>query len=310
MKQNMQLSDVLKVVWNNRWKIVLFTIISAVIGIALTYILPKKYESNAYFIVRLPAYSMRSSTFSNDQYGEVIYDYFASEREIDIVDGIVNSSYFASGIANEINSDPSAYSLSGPISHKQLKNSFKFKRNAQRLHNLRIMASNPEFSEKLSKLIIQKLTQSFNNYFQDSYVQKISLLKGQLQASKDQLTQLDTAIEALRKEYNLTTELAPQRGQALIAAGSQTVKEGTESLYNLILSKDELIQNITLIERGILQYETLSQDDHLDMIYIVSPAYIPVDSTFPNLRNMVLIGALLGFFISTLGIIITYIPRK
>ncbi|HLS71291.1 MAG TPA: Wzz/FepE/Etk N-terminal domain-containing protein [Chitinophagaceae bacterium] len=310
MKQNMQMSDILQIVWKHRFKIILFTLISAGIGALLTFILPKQYDSNSYFIVRPPAYNMRSSTFGTDYVREVVYDNFATEKEIDVVDGIINSSFFIDKITRMINENLSSYNLENSVTSSQVKKSLKFKRSAQKVQNIRIRNANRLYSEKLNSLLLQELNKEYNKFFVDAFWQKKDLIERQLSESKIKLNLLDEEIEEFRKKHNLTSELAPQRKNSIISASNQSVKEGTETLYNMVESKEELLQNIKYLERSALEYATMGQEEHLDMIYVIAPGYVPNHATFPKLNFMVLIAGVIGFCLSTLGIIISYIPKQ
>lgn len=310
MKQNMQMSDILQIAWKHRFKIILFTLISAGLGALLTLILPKQYDSNSYFVVRPPAYNMRSSTFGTDYVREVVYDNFATEKEIDVVDGIINSTFFIDRITRMINEDLSAFDLESPVTSQQVKKSLKFKRNAQKVQNIRIRNANRLYSEKLNTLLLKELNKEFNKFFVDAFWQKKDLIERQLSQSKLQLNQLDKEIEDFRKKHGLTTELAPQRKNTMLTGSNQSVKDGTETLYNMIESKEELLQNIKYLERSALEYATMGQEEHLDMIYIIAPGYVPNHATFPKLSFMVLVAGVIGFCVSTLGIIISYIPKQ
>lgn len=310
MKQNFQLTEVLNTVWNNKIKIVIFTFIAAVIGAVLTFILPKLYESNTYFVVKAPLYNSRASTFVTDYNNEIPFEIFANEKEIDIVEGIVHSTFFKEKIANKINANLDGFGRKQSISPKEVDKSYKFKRNAQRVQRISITSREPSFSHKLSNLIIDELNQEFNKYFLSNFQQKKLMLEQELPLLKQQIASLDQEIEHIRTQYGLNHELAPVRGNALVNTSHSMVKQGTEELYNLIQLKDELLQNAILTERSILQYSFMASEENLDMLYIVSDAYEPSHNVFPQLKWMIIIGGLLGFFVSVLGIIIVQISKK
>src|SRR5690625_3121038 len=158
--------------------------------------------------------------------------------------------------------------------------------------------------------MLQELNKEYNKFFVDAFWQKKDLIERQLSESKIKLNLLDEEIEEFRKKHNLTSELAPQRKNSIISASNQSVKEGTETLYNMVESKEELLQNIKYLERSALEYATMGQEEHLDMIYVIAPGYVPNHATFPKLNFMVLIAGVIGFCLSTLGIIISYIPKQ
>lgn len=309
MRQNFQLNEVLKTTWKNKGKIILFTLFAAAIGAILTYILPKQYQSNSYFIVKPHIYNSRPSTFITDYFGEITYEGFANEKEVDIVEGILNSSYFKDRIARLVTENKALYGVD-EFSSKQVNNSFKFKRNAQRVQKIVVTSKDSNFSSQLGKLIIEQINIEFKGYFQDNFTQKKEVLEHELSTIKNQIGLLDIDIENTRSKYGLHTELAPIRGEGLISASNQTIKAGIEDLYNLIQSKEELLKTSLWIERSIIQYNTLISDPQLDMIYIMTDAHQPNHHVFPNLKWMVIIGSILGFFISVLGIIVVQIPRK
>lgn len=310
MKQNLQLADILQIVWKEKFKILLFTALAFIAGALLYTVLPKKYESHTNFIVRPPYHGMRGSIIGQDR-PEAFYDIFANEKDIDLAEGILKSGFFFDKISYIVNENLADYDLTERIPTKEIVKSLKFKRSALRVQNLRVLHHNNTFAQKLGVLMMKELNVEYNKYFTQGHEQKQVLLENEIETIESKLAALDLEIEEYRKEHNLNVELAPQRSQYMLSNNSSTVKEGTEHLYNLTQKKEALLKTLNQLHKGAIEFEALSKDEaYLDMIHIVAGGYVAEKTTYPNFYLVLLISGALGFFISVLGIIISYIPKN
>lgn len=301
------LIDVLKTIQKQKRIIIAITLVSVALGSVFFAIKKKKYKSAARFMVNNPLYGDRNTLFRNTEQRYV--DYFGGDDDIDRVTALLGSDTVKEKIIRMCqfqvvyNAD-----INTEKGHAFLMSVFDKNFNLKRTENKDMEASYVAYDSVTAANVANTAVKVAEEAFRSYYVS----MKNSMSASiNKKVIQLDSAISiytdslaAVRDRYGIYSILNPAR--QVIMSGEvhgKNTGRGMEEVQNVESIKDQLVADrakyISLInEIGA------STNEKMTYLQPISRAIPPTGPTGASLVMIIGVSAFLGFFFSTMLVLI------
>jgi LPS O-antigen subunit length determinant protein (WzzB/FepE family) len=306
---NYDLFDALKRISKYRKKIFIFTLLSAFLGILLYFILPKKYEADATFILKNPQYADRSNMYNNET---KFVDYYGNEDDIDRLTTISWSDTVQNTVIRTMNlAAVYNYDTTKPKEVIKLRRRFNRNLKIRRTESKSIILSycdkDPQRAAdvvSLSISLIEKSLRGFYNSMRNDMYQSILRKANDDEAN---ITMLTDSLIKLRQQYKIYDIISPSRYNTIMGSmkdnGNPDFARGVELIQNIESVKDELVSDRTRHLTLANQYSTHTQINEMPLIHMVKQAQPPLRPKDVYILETIVLCTLLGFLFSVVYVL-------
>jgi uncharacterized protein involved in exopolysaccharide biosynthesis len=306
------LVDVVHTIRKQRRFIITVTLIAAILGGVSHFVKKKKYEAQTEFIVTNPLYGDRSNIYGDTHF----LDYFGDEDNIDRVISIAESDTVASKVVREMHL-AEAYNIdtTDPRQVFKLKSIFQSSLNIKRTEykdvKLLYTDTDPKRAADIANVSARVIEGAFHNFYNTVRNNVYLSLLDKVHQEDSSIVVLTDTLAALRNLYGIYDLISPARGNMMLSSiktnGKSNFGGAVENIQNIESIKDELVmdraRHVTLLN----QFSTGTKINDLPLIQVITTATPPINAKGLTSYLTIIACALLGFFFSSLLVlIITY----
>lgn len=291
----------------SRGKLVLgITALGLIASVLFVSLRPNEYTSEASIIVKGFMNFDRNQLFNDNTL--FTKDVFAKDYELDKAMTILESGDVKGYINEKVQYQKVKNLASDEVAFRKIKNSFKLKRTDNYDIEAKFTDTDPKLAHAALEAALYKAEAIYINFFEDYNRDVTKEIDFKRKAITDSVALLTDSIAAIRKRYNLYSELLPVRGN-VTSNNTQTVNAanaaGIEQLQSLIQVKDKLDEQNAKLTTLKSQYNSYLNNDKIHVFYRVSGPYVP--NVTSNLAPFIVIlaSALSAFIFGCLLVLIT-----
>lgn len=281
----------------SRGKLVLgITALGLIASVIFVSIRPNEYTSEASIIVKGFMNFDRNQLYND----KTLYtkDVFAKDYELDKAMTILESGDVKGHINEAVKYQQTKKLKSEEAAFIAIKNAFKLKRTDNYDIEAKFTDTDPKLAHAALEAALQKAEAVYINFFEDYNRDVTRDIDFKRKSITDSLNLLNDSIAAIRKQYNLYSELLPVRGTVMSSSQSINADNavGIEKLQSLIQVKDQLDEQNAKLASLKNEYNSYLNTDKIHVFYRVSGPYVPtVTSNLP--AYVVILGSVLAALI-------------
>lgn len=275
------------------WGITALGLIASVIFVSIR---PNEYTSEASIIVKGFMNFDRNQLYND----KTLYtkDVFAKDYELDKAMTILESGDVKGHINEAVQYQKTKKLKSEEAAFIAIKRAFKLKRTDNYDIEAKFTDTDPKLAHAALEAALQKAEAVYINFFEDYNRDVTKDIDFKRKSITDSLVLLNDSIAAIRKQYNLYSELLPVRGT--VVSNNQSINAdnavGIEKLQSLIQIKDQLDEQNAKLASLKNEYNSYLNNDKMHVFYRVSGPYVPtVTSNLP--AYVVILGSVLAALI-------------
>jgi uncharacterized protein involved in exopolysaccharide biosynthesis len=301
---NHDLFDALERISKYRKKIFIFTLLSAVSGVLLYFILPKKYEADATFILKNPQYADRSNMYNNET---KFVDYYGNEDDIDRLTTISWSDTVQNTVIRTMNlAAIYDYDTTKPKEVLKLRKRFNRNLKIRRTESKSIILSycdkDPQRAADVVTLSISLIEKSLRGFYNSMRNDMYQSILRKANDDEEKITILTDSLIKLRQQYKIYDIISPSRYNTIMGSmkdnGNPDFARGVELIQNIESVKDELVSDRTRHLTLANQYSTNTKINEMPLIHIVKRAQPPLRPKDVYILQTIVLCTLLGFLFS------------
>lgn len=275
------LVDIAKTLQKRSKYILIITTLAAIVGAALHFIMPKKYESTAELFVANPLYADRGNIFRNRN-AEFI-NYFGNEDDIDKVIAIAESD-LARKLILDKQDLAKVYGLDTSLKKDRMKLASIFKKNFK-VTRTEYQGMEMSYTDKdpvISANVTNQAVMVTESLYKDFYNQ---LKMNVCNSLKNSIAETDSAIRSINEAAAKNTSALDV--QTLAATKEQFIKDRAQA--------------ISLLN----EFSTGIKDDEMSLLRVISSASPATEPKGLGLGYTILACTLIGLFFSTIWVLIS-----
>jgi uncharacterized protein involved in exopolysaccharide biosynthesis len=306
------LVDVTQTLRNRRRFIILIVVITAVLGGVFYMIGEKEYKAEASFLMTNPMYTDRNNLFQDRQIQFV--DYFAGDNDVDRLVSLAESDTIKYLVADRLNL-AAAYKLdmSKPKDVLKLKNIFKgnYKLNRTEYNNctLSYTDTDPVRAAAVANECVKAIEEVFRGYYVSQRNKVIDALQAKIRNMDSTINIYTDSLASVRDRYKIYDIINPSRenlvSSGIKSNGSADFGKAMETVQNVESMKDQLVSDrsryLSLLNQNLT---TIAASDN-PVIHSLTTARVPAKPKGIGLLLTIIASAMVGFFFSSLYILIT-----
>ena len=310
------LSPLLRIVWMRKSTVLLITLITMAIGLAIYFIRPKQYRATVEFFLKNPLYADRNYLYNSDAR---MIDYFAGDEDIDRMRSLMWSDSLQDKIIREMRLDQ-AYNMdmSKPADAKQMKKTFSNHLNLYRTESKVAVLSYADKDEERAAAVASRCVELLERQLRGFYNEMRNSISATLNAKIDEedsvINELTDSLATLRERYDIYDIISPARYNIMLSTmkdnGRPGYAKGMELVQNVEAIKDELVsdrsKHITLAG----QYTTGTKMNELPITRILKVEKPPLTPEGPGLLTTLLGCGAAGFFFALLYVMAAFQYRS
>lgn len=305
------LVDIAQTIRHRRRFILIATILTVLVGILFTFVRKNKYKAQAEFFLSNPLYADRNYLFrSHDMH---FVDFFAGDDDIDKIivtaeSDLVKDKVIANlGLAKAYDCD-----MSKPEDRNKLKSLYNKRFNIKRSEYRHLIVDYTDTDPERSAAVVNEHIRVTEEVYRQYY----NTIKGYAYNSiKDKIDEMDSTINTmtdtlslLRDKYKIYDIISPSRSTVSGEIRSASANGyGVEEIQNVSSIKDQLVIDRAKYISLLNEFSTGTKEGETKFIQVTNTAVPPTDPVGLGLVLTVIACALIGFFFSTLYILlVTY----
>jgi len=283
------------------WGITALGLIASVLFVSFR---PNEYTSEASIIVKGFMNFDRNQLYgANTLYTK---DVFAKDYELDKAMTILESGDVKGHINETVQYQKTKKLKSEEAAFIAIKSAFKLKRTDNYDIEAKFTDTDPKLAHAALEAALQKAESIYINFFEDYNKDVTREIDFKRKTISDSVAILTDTIAAIRKQYNLYSELLPVRGNTL--SSNYTINAGNaaaiEQLQSLIEVKDKLDERNAQLASLKNEYSSFLNSEKMHVFYRVTGPYVPnVTSNLPAYL-VILASALAAFIFASLLVLI------
>ncbi len=300
------LPDIIETVRKHMRLIFVVSFLSAVAAAIFYMAGPRMYEGRTEFLVRNPLYGDRSNLYNADTR---IFDYFADEDDVNRILLLAESDIVRSQVIRNMRLDY-IYKLDGATRKGQLATERRYNKNLNVTRTeykdviLSYADTDPELAAGVANEIVRVVGEVYSGYYKDTKRFMYQSIVNKCHEEDSTIASLTDSLSSLRNYYGIYDIISPARNNIMLSSmkenGHKDYGRGVEIIQNLESIKDQVVYDRAKNQTLQNQYSTGLKDDEMPLIKVVTPAKNPLNAKGIGGMLTVLIGALLGFFFSTM----------
>jgi len=300
------LPDLIDTVRKHRTLILVISFVSAVAAAIFYLASPRKYEGRTEFLIRNPLFGDRSNLYNSDQ---KIFDYFADEDDVNRILLLAESDIVRKQVIRNMRLDY-IYKADGATRKGQLMVERKYNKNLNVVRTeykdvvLTYVDTDPERAAGVANEIVRVIDEVYGGYYKDTRKLMYESIADKTREEDSSITALTDTLASLRNRYGIYDIISPARNNIMLSGlkenGHKDFGMGVEEIQNIESMKDQLVYDRAKNKTLENQYLTGSKMDQMHVITVVTPAKNPLDAKGLGGMLTVLVGALLGFFFTTM----------
>lgn len=205
----------------HQWKkILLFTMLSALMATITVFLMPKQYRSTAKLIPANPRLSDKSRLFNENI--QELYSYFGSGDDLDRIMGIVDLDTTYKQLVDEYKLIE-YYALSNaplPILRRKavlkLRDDLSFQRTEQGQLKITCWSKKPQLSADLLNTLVTIVTDKLENIGHDQYAQSKSFLENAIQTKEEEYRSLTDSLKSIPVDAIQLNDLLQLRAKSVL----------------------------------------------------------------------------------------------
>ena len=303
------LVDVVHTIRKRRVFVLAVTLLAAVAGAIFFLVRRPKYEAKTEFLVANPLYTDRNSLFRNTEMRFV--DNMGGDDDLDKVSAIAESDTVMNivihnlHIAQDYNKNPD-----DPRDMAWLRMEFAKRLNFKRTDNKDAILTYTDHDAPRSAAIANEMVRVIGQVFSGTYN---TMRHNMYLAIKDKVTDQDSTINsltdtlaALRDQYGIYAILSPGRQNIMtgtIKAAGKGAGIGIEKIQNVESIKDQMVADRAKYMSLMNEFSTATKVDAVPLTQVITKAKTPLQPKGPGALITILSCALIGFFFSSLFVL-------
>ncbi len=310
------LVDITQTLRKRRRFILIVTLVTFILGIAFHLIRKKKYVGKTAFFVSNPLYSDRANLYGalNSK-----LDYFGDEDDIDKVIALGESDTVTMQIIKGAGLD-TAYRLD-IYDRKQLgelkerfRKEFELKRTETRMMELTYTDPNPERAARVANEAEKDLERSYRGIYNTMRIYSYSILNETMRQDDSIINALTDTLARLREESGIYDVISPNRENVVVGTvkgnPGKNLGRNVELIQNYESLKDMIVSDRAKVLSLMQQYATGTAPDDMSFFHVITRATPPINPGGPTLIIVLLSSLFLGFFFSSLYVLLTTYYRE
>jgi uncharacterized protein involved in exopolysaccharide biosynthesis len=290
--------------------VLIITIVAMIVGAVFYGVKEKKYKATAEFVVSNPLYADRYNMYGNDQRP---VDYFGDDDDLDkiIILGesdtvemeVIRNKHLAE-MYNVDTTKPGAMAgLKGLVEKK-----YGIKRTEYKDAQVSFTDRDPVLAADVANEYVKAIEEHFRGYYNNMKYGLYTNIKDKVHQEDSMVSALTDTLAALREQYGIYDIISPSRNNLMMSAmkpsGKANYGRGMEQIQNIESLKDQLVTDRARHMTLLNQYNTGRDLDHVHFLQVVSQAKPPTTPAGLNGIYTVIACGLLGFFFSSLYVLI------
>jgi LPS O-antigen subunit length determinant protein (WzzB/FepE family) len=298
---------------NSRKRLLLIvSVVAAVLGGIFYTVSKKEYKAQASFLMSNPLYSDKGNIFQEQQIAFV--DYFGGDDDVDHLMTVIESDSIKYLVADRLNL-AAAYKLdmSKPKNVEKLKNMFKdnYKVTRTEYNNCVISYTDtdPQRAADVVNATVKAVEETFRSYYVQQRRRVITAVESKVGDLDSTIVVMSDSLAAMRNHYKIYDILSPGRegvsGGSIKSNGSADFGKGVELIQNYESIKDQTVRDRAQYTSILNKLHTTAKNDDVPLLHSLMTARVPVKPKPPGLILTVISCGLIGFFCTSLYILIT-----
>ena len=301
MERHYNLVDAIKTLLRWKWKIVGVGLITGILSVVVTLMMPDIYESTAVLYPINQSITERSALFSST--GKAKIEFYGSKRDANRMIAIANSAPMIDFMINHFGL-MEHYKIKKNEKYARFKTQKKFKKNYNVIKTERdaieisIMDEDPQLAADMVNLLIQKLDENNKTPVINNKVRIAETFKKQVDRKTAEFDSLTTQLVDLGKKYNINVRV--NSGGVSEISGSNS---GGVELYKVLQSRHNNAQEELIKLQNLYDQYDLSRSENVPSIYVVQEAF-PGDRKVKPVRSVICLSmVLISVFLAILSIL-------
>jgi len=309
------LVDITQTLRKRRRFIIIITILAAIVGGLFFMVKKKKYVGKTEFLVSNPLYSDRVNMFgaANNK-----MDYFGDEDDIDKVVALSESDTVMMQVLKGAGLD-TAYKLD--MNDRQALDDLKslyqknvdLKRTETRMMELTYTDVNPDRAARVANEAEKQLEHAYRGIYIGMRTSVHNSLKNKMHEQDSIINALTDTLAKLRDESGIYDVISPNRDNIMVGTvrgNGKNLGRNVELIQNYESLKDMTVSDRAKISSLLQQYTTGTDVNDMSFFQIVTVAKPPVDPKGPGLMIILISSIFLGFFFSSVYILLVTYYRE
>ena len=309
------LVDITQTLRNRRRFIITVTAIALVLGAAFGLLKKKKFIGKTEFLVSNPLYSDRVNMFGASTNK---MDYFGDEDDVDKVlalgesDTVMLQAIKQAGIDKWYKldlTDRKQYNKLKEMFHKQM----DLKRTETRMMELTYIDEDPERAALVANETEKALESAYRGVYVSMRNNVHNSLKAKMHDQDSIINALTDTLARLRDESGIYDVISPNRDNIMMGTvhgNGKNLGKNVELIQNYESLKDMTVSDRAKISSLLQQYSTGIEEGQISFFQVTSTAKPPVEPKGPGLIIILASSLFLGFFFSSLYILLATYYRQ
>lgn len=294
------LFSIIKSISNQRIAILKFVLISVFAGNILYWVLPKKYDASAIFILKNPVFADRNNIYS---YEAKFLNYTASDDDVDQLISMVSSDSLQHIVINTMHLGK-AYNYDTTDAEeihklrKYFQKNLKIYRNEYKSLVLTYSDKDPVRAANVANLCVDLLEFSLRNFYNGMRKNMCVSIMNKIAQEDSAIALLTDSLITLREKYEIYDIISPSRYNIMLSSikgnGKKGFARGIELVQNVESIKDEIVGDRAKHLSLANQYSTGIEVNEMSLTEIVQRAIPPFRHVFLEMLVTTLVCSVLG----------------
>ena len=303
------LIDVIRIVQKKFKLIVAITVATAMLGVVVFLVRPKKYKGTTKFLVNNPLYGDRNTLFRS--YETKYVDYFGGDDDLDKVTSLAGSDTVKDRVIRNCQfQDIYKMDISDPKGHAALMGiytrNFNLKRSEYKDIEISYVAYDPVAAANVANMTVKVLEETYRHYYTATKENIISSIKDKLVQVDSSIAALTDTLAQMRDSYGIYSILSPGREHAIsgdMKGGGKGYGRAIEEIQNVESIKDQLVTDRAHYLSVINEFGA-AKNDAMEYLKVITRATPPTGPTGPSLLMTLAVAACCGFFFTVVYVLL------
>ena len=309
------LVDIIRTIQKQKTIVIIMTAAAMLVGGAFLVIKKKKFKAESRFLVNNPLYADRTTLFRSFETRYV--DYFGGDDDLDKVTALANSDTVKDRIIRNCqfqvvyNQD-----INTPTGHAGLMSifnkNFNLKRSEYKDLEVSYIAYDSVTAANVANMAVKVLEETYQHYY-------CAMKEDIYNSVNEKVVMLDSAIGALtdtlanmREQYGIYSIISPTRQNIIsgdIKGNGKGLGRAIEVLQNVESIKDQFVADRAKYISSLNEFSA-SGNKSMTFLKVITRALPPTGPTGPSVMMVLAVAGLLGFFFSSLYVLLVAYFRK
>lgn len=309
------LVDILRAIQKRKVFVLIITVAAMLLASGLLLVKKDKYKGTARFFVNNPLYGDRSTLFRSMDTRYV--DYFGGDDDVDKMMAFANSDtvrgriirncQFQEVYKQDIN-DPKGYAYLMSIFNKN----FSIKRTEYKDMEVSYIGYDPVVAANVANMAVVVLGQTYQNYYNNIKNSIYVSIEGKVKELDSAINLLTDSLAGMRDRSGIYSLISPARQNVVsgdMKGGGKGYGRAIEEIQNVESVKDQLVADKAHYISAMNEFSATTNHS-MEFVKLITRALPATSPSGPGLMIVLIASGLLGFFFSTLYVLMMAYFRK